>query len=592
MRLGCVKYGMTAAGCLALAGCGGSGSGLNVTPPPVAGPVSAPTPTNSTITDLQASQSFAVDGATAGTAIDLSAKTVISANSAPSSIQVSYDASTRSYAVTTAGRTQTFLPTDAQAVTTTGETRYQKSTATGSDYLTLVTTPYSGTQSNRYVGLGYWQRNVLSGTTQNTSFDSFVYGLETPAAAMPRTGSAGYVTDNFGFVTIPGKAPLAFTGAGTFNIDLALGTFVSTANVYEYELTSARAQSGGGIQLTAGGHLGSDNRFSGNMTYGDTYATMSGTIAGRFYGPGAEELGASFSGDNGAGAAVTGSFTGRASSSVAPVNVSITNYVADQLFYTSQAMLSIATMPSGTKAVNYRTLIGQVTRRADGSILFSPGESDFANATFSASDQIADPRPDFITYKKFVNGVTTTLSLFKPGPTNSELALTYAGFGSWAGGAASGYNPFEGHVYFTYGIPTPRDLLSRRTGSASYAGVVHGLGAANDGTVFDIGGSSKFGVDFSAQNFNGSLQMSATNTSGAGTRDLGTWTFADRMASGQLITTNLLGPAGSTGALGTISPQLYGPDGEEIAAAFSLQTGTQGAPNTLSVVGATVAKRH
>ncbi len=123
----------------------------------------------------------------------------------------------------------------------------------------------------------------MSAGVQNTSFDSFVYGLETPAAAVPRTGSAGYVTDNFGFVTIPGKAPLAFTGAGTFNIDLSLGTFASSAYVYEYELTSARAQSGGGIQLIAGGHLGSGNAFTGNVTYSDTYATMSGTIAGRFY---------------------------------------------------------------------------------------------------------------------------------------------------------------------------------------------------------------------------------------------------------------------------------------------------------------------
>ncbi len=274
-------------------------------------------------------------------------------------------------------------------------------------------------------------------------------------------------------------------------------------------------------------------------------------------------------------------------------NVSITNYVADQLYYTSQGMLSIGPSSSpGTKAVNYRTLIGQVTRRVDGSVVFGPGESDFASTTFAASDQITDGRPNYITYSKVVNGVTTTLSLFRPGSANTELALTYAGFGSWTGGAASGYDPFDGHIYFTYGIVTPRDLLSRRTGTASYAGVAHGVGAANDGTLYDVAGSSRFGVDFGAQNFNGSLQLSASRAGGGSARDLGGWTFADRLSSGQMITTSLTGPAGSTGALGTISPQFYGPDGEEIGATFSLQTGTQGAANTLAIVGATVAKRQ
>lgn len=592
MRVRPILLGTVAAIGFALSGCsGGGGQAVSSTPTPPGTP--SPTPSNTTITNLQYSQGFAANGASANTAIDLTAKTVTSAAATPSAIQVSYDAAAHSYTVSTTGRSQTFQPGDIQTGTAAGETRYATTGSAGKDYLTLVTTPYSGTVSNRYVGMGYWQRNAVSGSTQTTSFDSFVYGLDTPAGAIPRSGSAGYVTDNFGFVTIPGQAPLAFTGAGTFNVDLALGTFASTAYVYEYELTSARAQSGGSIKLVAGGHLGSGNGFSGNFTYGDTYATMSGTIGGRFFGPNAEELGAAFSASNGSGAVVTGAMTGQASSSAAPVNVSVTNYVADQLYYTSQAMLSIA--PSnipGTKAVNYRTLIGQVQRRLDGSVVFAPGESDFSNATFAASDQIADGRANYITYQKVVNGVTTTLSLFRPGAANSELALTYAGFGSWAGGAAEGYSAFDGRVYFTYGITTPRDLLSRRTGTASYAGVAHGIGATNDGTLYDVNGSSRFAVDFGAQNFNGSLQLSATATGGGSARDLGNWTFSNNLSYGQMVNSDLVAPSGATGALGTISPQFYGPDGEEIAAAFSLQTGTQGAPDTLAIVGATVAKRQ
>jgi len=576
-------------GSFTLAACSAGGNGIASTPPPT--PAPTPMPTNTTITNLQANQAFAGDGGTGTTSIDLATRTIASGSTTPATIQVSYDAPSRSYTVTAAGRSQTFSPGDIQTGTATGETRYSKTGPAGNDYLTLVTTPYSGSTSNRYVGLGYWQRNLSNATTQNTTLDVFTYGLDTPAAGVPRTGTAKFTTDNFGFVTIPGKAPLAFTGSGSFNVDLALGTFATSAYVNEYELTSPRSQSGGSIALTAGGHLGSGNSFTGNMSYTDTYTSMSGTIAGRFFGPNAEEIGASFSGSDRAGAAVTGAFTGQASNSAPAVNLSITNYVTDQLFYTQQGMLSIAPSPSGGKAVNYRTLIGQVQRRLDGSILFSPGESDFAAATFTNSDLVTGGPANYTSYRKTVNGVTTTLSLFQPGATNTELALTYAGFGSWAGGASPGYDSFDGRVFFTYGITTPTYLLAGKTGTASYSGVVHGVGALRDGSVYDVGGTSHFGVDFGAQTFNGSLQMTASQASGGSSRDLGNWTFADHLSAGQLVGTGLVAPANSSGAPGTITPQFYGPDGEEIGGVFSLQTGADSAADTMRVVGATVAKR-
>jgi hypothetical protein len=278
---------------------------------------------------------------------------------------------------------------------------------------------------------------------------------------------------------------------------------------------------------------------------------------------------------------------------VAPTNVSLTNYVADQLFYTDQAMLSIGSSATpGVKAVNNRIVRGQVTRQLNGSVIFGPGDSRFAAAAFAASDQIADGRANYLTYQKVVNGVTTTLSIFRPGAANTELALTYAGFGNWAGGAATGYDPFDGRVYFTYGIETPRDLLSRRTGTANYAGIARGAAAATDGTTYDVTGSSQFAVDFGGQSYNGALQLAATASGGGTSRDLGNWTFADRLGYGQMVSTRLFGPAGSVGSNGSIAPRFYGPDGEEIGATFSLLTGAEGATGTLAVVGAAVAKRQ
>ena len=47
-----------------------------------------------------------------------------------------------------------------------------------------------------------------------------------------------------------------------------------------------------------------------------------------------------------------------------------------------------------------------------------------------------------------------------------------------------------------------------------------------------------------------------------------------------------------TEAQGTIMPSLYGPDGEEIAASFLIQRNSQTPETTLTITGATVAKRQ
>ncbi len=574
---------ISAAICLTIAACGDGGGGIASTPAPPAAPT--PTPTNTSLANLTYNQVFATNAASATTALDTSAKLVVGASTTtPSTIQVSYDASAKSYTITGASRSQTFAVADIQTGTNPGETRYFKTDGTNRDYLTLAVTPYTSTTANNYVGLGYWQRNVVTGTTQNTTFDSFVYGFDTAASAVPRNGSAGYVTDALGFVTTPGKTPRAFTGPGTFNVDLALGVFATHSSVVEYNLTDSGATSGGGIEFTGGGHLTSGNGFAGNFTYGGFDTRVSGTIAGRFFGPAAQELGASFSANDGAGSAVTGSLTGQQSASVTPINLSLPNFVSDQLFYSNQAMLE--TQRSG--ASNIYNGIGQLTRRADGSFSLTAATSQYAASSFTSADQVTDSRANFTSYQKVVNGQTLRISFYKPGAANTELALTYASFGSSVGGASPGYGAFDGRYYFIYGIETPTSLLARRTGSASYTGVAYGAGVRTDGLVYDVRGTSQYAVDFTGQKYSGSLALNGTPTTGTTATDLGTWSFAGALTSGQL---NQTGLSRADGAIGQIVSRFYGPDGEEIAATFSAMTGAQSAANTVAIVGATVAKR-
>jgi len=573
-----------------LGGCGGSGGGIGSTPTP------PPAPTNTTLGDLRVNQDFATDGATGTTVIDSAAALVTGPNAtARSTIQVHYDAASKSYTVQSQGRSQTFAPADIQTGTAAGETRYFKTDGTNRDYLTLAVTPYTSTSSapktpNQYVGLGYWQRNTLSGGKQITSYDAFVYGLETPAGAVPRTGTAGYVTDTLGFVTMPGKAPRAFTGAGTFNVDLGLGLFSAHTSVLEYDLTTSATTIGGGIEFSARGHLGSGNGFNGNFTYGGAGGQVSGTIGGRFFGPGAEEVGASFSADDATGGAVTGSLTGRRNDGIPAVNQALTNLVADQLFYVTQARLTVGT--GASHPANIYTGISQVTFNRDGSLILTSPVSDVPPVQFAATDKVTNGPANFITYQKTVNGTPVQFSFYRPGSGNTELALTYVSFGDWSTATGDLYPPASARHFFAYGIEPERDLLARRTGTASYAGVAYGAGVRTDGLAYDVRGTSRFDVNFTGQSYAGSLVLSGTPTSGDGAQDFGTWSFTSQLGYGVMGEAQLSRAGLADNIFSKISPRFYGPDAEEIGGSFALQTGVPEAAGTVKVVGATVAKRQ
>ena len=579
--------------CVLLGACGGGGGGVASAGSNPSGsggtggtPTPTPAPTNTSISGLTVSQTFAGPAATTTTTININPASVASATSARSALQVRYDAGTRSYTVETQGRSQSFAPTDARPATTPGETVYAKTDGSVRDYLTLVTTPYSGNMPNRYVGLGYWQRNTVFPSRQDTTFDSFVYGLETPATSVPRSGTASYLTDTLGFVTTPGKVPRAFTGSGAFDVDLALGVFAARASVLEYDLTSPETRSGGGIEYTAGGKLTSGNDFAGNFTYGGTDTRASGTVQGRFFGPGAEELGATFSADNAAGAVVTGSFTGQRTAGGARSNLSLVNLTADQLFYVRETNYTRQNGFGGVAFVNTYQGIAQMTLRPDGGVSFTGAVSNVPFGSFTAADRVADGRTNFITYQGTIDDKPARLSLYRPGTANTELQLTYASFGIWEGGSTSGYGAFNGKAYRTYGIETPRDLLSRRTGTAAYNGVVYATGVRGGSSEFDVRSTSRFSVDFGAQRFSGALTLTDKAANAA---EIGTWTFADSLSYGLPINTAL---RSGTDAQGTIMPSLHGPDGEEIAASFLIQRDTQTPANALVITGATVATRQ
>lgn len=589
---------LAAALCLVLSACGGGGGGgggIGSTPTPP----SSPAP-NTSLANLHSDQVFSTTGTSATAEFDLSTSEVTSAATEPSNVQVKYDADAQSYTVTTAGRSSTFAPAQKESGAIPGETRYVS--ADGSERLTLVVTPYSSQTANQYVGMGYWQDNTVTGSVQHSTFDSFVYGFATPTSAVPHSGSANYVTDVFGLVATPGKEPKAFSGPGTFQIDFLSGVFQTTAYVAEYGLLSDSYGFGGSILFQGAGTLTSGNGFSGNVSYTGFDGTVAGTMTGRFFGPDAQELGASFSADNAAGAIVTGSLTGRRDGTVPIATQTLTNVVANVSLPERFAEFSSGTDTSLTPAfrgsIGYNEPYGgKVQLFTNGDVSVRLTNSAGPEVLLTAADRSASQRAHFTSYDKVVPESPLRpeslvhVDLYKPGAANGELALTYTSFGIWTEPYVNGTYSKVRKDFFVYGFETPQWLLSERTGTGRYDGIVYGSTTTSAGVLQDVGGTSRFDVDFGAQTYSGWLNLTAA---GAGsTTPLGTWTFADSLVSGQMTMTPLLkdGVPGVTSLeYNSINPRFYGPNGQEIGATFTIQDGYPTLGST-AITGVTVAKK-
>jgi hypothetical protein len=132
----------------------------------------------------------------------------------------------------------------------------------------------------------------------NTFFDAFAYGFDTAAAAVPRTGSASFNVSLLGGVGTAGSALNSVSGIGSLSANFATGALTTLGN---YTVSSALPlrEFGDplGSQIDAGSWTGTAtiaaaaNAFSGNFAMDGT-KDYSGTLAGKFFGPAAEEVAA------------------------------------------------------------------------------------------------------------------------------------------------------------------------------------------------------------------------------------------------------------------------------------------------------------
>lgn len=572
-----------------LGGCGGGGgSGPSVQPAPAPPPAPPSGPTS--IHDLKRDQSFTALTASSSVSLAVSNAVASEGSALNGTLTVSYNAAAKSYTVTAPGRSQTFTPTDIQQPIEDYQAVYRKGDGATLDILTLVTIPYHAYAPTRHVKMGYWQQNTHSNGQQDMLFDVFVFGFDTPASNVPRTGTASFDIDVFGLTTTPGEEGMTFQGEGRFDADFLTGIFSTDTYLTETNLSS-EGGAGGHIKLTGAGKLSStDNKFSGNIWYDGSDVDMAGTIAGGFFGPSASELGASFSASNANGSTVVGAMVGWRDQSNSPINLTLTDLITEQDFRSGAAELSINTFKDGSyeDIYNNGNSSARLTLRTDGTFDFT-GSSVYL-WQFSDSFLVKGNNPNFTSYETAVDGQPLRLDLYKPGRGNTELQLTYASFGHWSTSTSDHITSQTYQGFFAYGLKTPDGVLSARTGSARYEGVVYGAGASHQSRErYDVSGTSYFDVDFSNQRLAGALAL--TGTTRGGTKvDFGRYGFGGELVSWSSGTNVPITRDGQVH--GNLAVQFYGPTGEEIGGSFHLNTVAGGSGVGTEISGVTVAKRQ
>lgn len=247
---------------------------------------------NATLTNLTASQTFPAWQSTVKYTVPSSGtnagKPTMFGNFAKVTASVRYDHATKSYIVRDTGSisaTSTFSDENISSSTATfttytkpGETLKLFNPGVGNPVLPLTYTSY-----------GNWRRSATSGTGTNVNETWFVYGIRTTGANMPRTGGATYngVIDGS---YVNKTTAYALSGSASFNANFQTGSIGYTAT--PVGTPSAGAPIAFGALSGTGSISYNSASFFINANSNNPDYKMS--MSGYFFGPTANELGATF----------------------------------------------------------------------------------------------------------------------------------------------------------------------------------------------------------------------------------------------------------------------------------------------------------
>ena len=269
-------------------------------------------------------------------------------------ISVSYDASTRSYSLSANGVSKTFQPSNQNPRTSPGQLTPEPGMAyiigtlilpsgggLGLDIYNLESHPSISSPDDKvehlmlsnnenpiiastqtgpaditltYTGFGAWMSGNFrldNGPSVKGNITYFTYGAYTSDADVPRLGSGTYriAVDARLFSA---DAQYIVVGHGGLSADFSTGDISFSSSLSQFR-PSALSFVGGGSSISGSAKIDSTrNEFVGSFSF-QGMVDLPGKIIGRFYGPQAEEVGATLSGSTADGilvGALVGSQTG------------------------------------------------------------------------------------------------------------------------------------------------------------------------------------------------------------------------------------------------------------------------------------------
>ncbi|KPL68596.1 hypothetical protein SZ64_11060 [Erythrobacter sp. SG61-1L] len=479
---------------LLVSACGGGG-GTNSTPNPPGGGGSSgggggssfPSSANADLVTLSKNESFTNDSVQAKGRFTLDGLT--SSSTSRSGLTIDYDASAKSYRLSGGGKTTTFLQSDIDQANSGGGVVLMVK-ENGDTIQTLSRVDNSApVASTRYVTSALWQYVVENSSSVDYSVSVATYGVETPNASLPRTGAADYAILVNG-VLLYGQ-PWAYGGSGNLTVDFATGKLAGDGKMYEFDPVGGTKSGDYDFFLTAT-LSGSGNSFSGEFGY-NYFEAMRGTIAGRFYGPNADEVGATWevrpqSNSTAVGVgAITGVKSGNSSAAFAKLADLTGRFDLPSTFANSGYY--------GPKGMRF-----DLDAKTYGII----GPAGNVVQTFRAADRFSDP--DFAAFDSFSSSNDDVLRMFKWGDANPEVKLTYSSFAIYEHDTPDVPSTRQSD-YIVYGLFTQPNLLPH-TGSATYRGSIYGNASdtnGKDANLYALSGQGTFTVDFSSGSISGGL---------------------------------------------------------------------------------------
>ncbi|WP_066719777.1 hypothetical protein [Sphingomonas pituitosa] len=599
------------AACALLSACSGGGGGGGIgaapapgtggtspTPAPAPSPTPAPTPAptpNTSLLALTNSETFGTNGTTLAANYPATGTGTVTASSP--TIVVAYDAANGSYTVTSGSRSQVFRPADKDATNSTAQlTVFQRTTGDVTDSLTLTNTGTVGAYRYQYVGGGFWQQTRRSSNAAAGTVDAFTYGVRTPATAVPRTGFGNYAIDLIGVQAFPAELA-SMAGSGRLDVDFAGGSVrisgtgrsvgLVQGSVNNFDFLSVAA-----ISSTTG-------EFTGNMSF-SLYGN-SGSLSGRFYGPGAEEVGATFSTvsltSDGAIRSV-GTITGRKGATDSETLATIATPRSFDV-NTGSLVYSMQNARGDTPGLLTPSYAEAILKA--GSLAIDRAAASYAifGNNFTAANLVAaESNARIQTYRIATADRTSTLRVYVPSGSSSELVLNYAGFGEYRMllSQPPSWRDDGVQTWFTYGLQTAGTAMPR-VGSASFTGQLYGNGQRiGVNTGYDLRGTAGLDVAFTSGVVTGTLSPVFTPTGGGASFNYGNLSFAGTITSGQnQFHGDLTAAAGATQTFtGRGSGLFFGPAAEEAALQFRgsyAPPGSNSAADIMSVAGILVARR-